>query len=168
MRCVTLLVTVVASLGGLRAASAAEPLPRPQGTVILTITGNITRTNAPGQAQFDKAMLEALGQASYTTSSEVSTIPMTFEGVPLRAVIERVGARCKTIKATALNAYQISIPMEDLQFEPILAMKVDGKVITARDKGPLWIAYPRDANSVLHDVKYDSRWVWQLSKLHIE
>ncbi|PVE24077.1 oxidoreductase [Microvirga sp. KLBC 81] len=157
-----------AVLGRMSAASAAEPLPRPQGAVILTITGNITQMNAPGQARFDKAMLETLGKASYTTSSEVSATPMTFEGVPLRAVLERVGALGKTIKATALNAYQNSIPMEDLQFEPILAMKVDGKVITARDKGPLWIAYPRDAHSVLHDARYDSRWVWQLSKLHIE
>ncbi|KLK92323.1 hypothetical protein AA309_15190 [Microvirga vignae] len=159
---------LVALLGGMWGASAAEPLPHPQGAVILTITGNITQTNTPGQAQFDKTMLEALGKASYTTSSEVSAAPMTFEGVPLRAVLERVGALGKTIRATALNAYQNSIPMEDLQFEPILAMKVDGKVITARDKGPLWIVYPRDANPVLDDVRYDSRWVWQLSKLHIE
>ncbi|WP_445504137.1 molybdopterin-dependent oxidoreductase [Microvirga sp. G4-2] len=168
MRYVTLLVTLVGLLGGMRSASAAEPLPHPQGAVILAVTGNVTQTNAPGQAQFDKAMLEALGKASYTTSSEVSATPMTFEGVPLRAVLERVGALGKTIKATALNAYQISIPMEDLQFEPILAMKVDGRVITARDKGPLWIAYPRDAHPVLQDAKYDSRWVWQLSRLHIE
>lgn len=159
---------LVALLGSMNAVSAAEPLPRPQGAVILTITGNITQTNAPGQAQFDKAMLEALGKASYTTSSEVSATPMMFEGVRLRAVLERVGAQGKTMKATALNDYQVVIPLEDLQFEPILTMKVDGKVITPRDKGPLWIAYPRDANPILQDVRYDARWVWQLSRLHIE
>jgi hypothetical protein len=41
-------------------------------------------------------------------------------------------------------------------------------VMTMRDKGPLWIVYPRDDYSVLHDARYDSRWVWQLNKLHIE
>lgn len=152
--------------GGL--AASAEPLPRPQGPVLLTISGNIAQTNAPGQAQFDRAMLEALGKISYTTSSEVSLKPLTFEGVPLRAVLERVGAKGKAMMAKALNDYQISIPMEDLQFEPILAMKVDGQVITARDKGPLWIVYPRDQKPVLHDVRYDSRWVWQLNSLHID
>lgn len=169
MRCVMLLGMLAAFWSGISFSYAAEPLPPPQGPVVLTISGNITQTNAPaGQAQFDKAMLEALGKASYTTSSEVSAKPMQFEGVPLRAVLDRVGAKGKAIQATALNAYQATIPMDDLQFEPILAMKVDGQVITARDKGPLWIVYPRDKFPALEDVRYDSRWVWQLSKLHIE
>nr|WP_279306520.1 molybdopterin-dependent oxidoreductase [Microvirga solisilvae] len=149
-------------------AFAVEPLARPQGPVLLTISGNISQTNAPRQAQFDRAMLEAFGKIAYTTSSEVSVKPMTFEGVPLRAVLERVGAKGKSMTATALNDYRVAIPMEDLQFEPILAMKVDGQVITARDKGPLWIVYPRDQRPVLQDVRYDSRWVWQLIKLNVE
>lgn len=168
MRYVMLLGILAVLVGGGGFASAAEPLPRPQGPVLLTISGNIAQTNAPGQAQFDRAMLEALGNASYTTSSEVSLKPMKFEGVPLRAVLDRVEAKGKTMMATALNDYQVSIPMEDLQFEPILAMKVDGRVITPRDKGPLWIVYPRDQQPVLKDVRYDSRWVWQLNKLHVD
>jgi hypothetical protein len=136
--------------------------------VILTISGNIEQTNGPGQAQFDKAMLEALGQASFVTGSEVSSKPQLFEGVPLRAVLDRVGARGRTMKASALNDYEIGIPFDDLRFEPILATKVDGQVLTIRDKGPLWIAYPRDAHDVLHDVKYYARWVWQLNRLHVE
>jgi hypothetical protein len=150
------------------AVSAAEPLPRPQGPVVLTITGNITETNSPGKAQFDKPMLDALGHASFATSSEVSEKPQLFEGVPLRAVLKRVGAHGKTMKATALNDYEAVIPLDDLQYDPILASKVDGKVLTARDKGPLWIVYPRHAHSVLQDVKYDARWVWQLNKLQID
>jgi hypothetical protein len=159
---------LLVSLVGAGSAFAVDPLPLPQGTVLLTISGEIEQTNAPGQARFDRAMLEALGHLSYTTSSEVSDKPMKFEGVPLRAVLERVGAKGTTMKATALNDYKVAIPMVDLQFEPILAMKVEDKIITARDKGPLWIVYPRDQRPVLQDVKYDSRWVWQLIKLHVE
>jgi len=168
MRCIALLALLATSLIGPAFAHPIDPLPRPQGPILLTISGNITQTNAPGLAQFDRAMLEAFGKVKYKTSSEVSKEPMEFEGVPLRALLERVGAKGRAMKATALNAYQISIPLEDLRFEPILAMKVDGRVITARDKGPLWIAYPRDKYTVLQDVQYYSRWVWQLSKLHIE
>jgi len=169
VRYVTLLGMLAAMwAAGAGAASALEPLPPPNGPVLLTITGDIAQTNAPGKAQFDRAMLEALGQASYTTSSEVSVKPMIFEGVPLRAVLDRVGASGKSMRATALNDYQVSIPMDDLRFEPILAMRVDGRTITPRDKGPLWIVYPRDQQPVLKDVRYDSRWVWQLSRLHIE
>lgn len=168
MRYVMLLGLLTALFAGAHTASAAEPLPRPQGPVLLTISGNVSQTNAPGQAQFDRAMLEALGSAAYTTSSEVSTTPMKFEGVPLRAVLERVGAQGKALKAKALNDYEVAIPLEDLQFEPILAMKVDGRVITARDKGPLWVVYPRDQQPVLQDVRYDARWVWQLNRLQVE
>jgi hypothetical protein len=80
--------------------------------------------------------------------------------VPLRAVLNRVGARGKSMKASALNDYEISIPLEDLRFEPLLAMKADGQVLKIRNKGPLQIGYPRDAHDVLHDVKYYARWVW--------
>ncbi len=102
-------------------------------------------------------MLEASGRASFTTGSEVTSKPQLFEGVPLRAVLDRVGARGKTMKAFALNDYEITIPFDDLRFEPLLAMKADGQVLTVRDKGPLWIVYPRDAHEVLHDVKYYAR-----------
>ena len=168
MRYIALVACLVAlpSLG--RVATAAEPLPVPRGPVILTITGAIEQKNAPGEARFDREMLESLGMASFTTSSQVSKTPQKFEGIPLRAVLQRVGANGKAMHAVALNAYEISIPFEDLRFEPILATHVDGQLLTMRDKGPLWIAYPRDAHRVLEDVRYDSRWVWQLHRLLIE
>jgi hypothetical protein len=147
---------------------ATEPLPLPKGPVVLTISGKIERTNGNGAALFDMEMLEALGRTSFVTGSEVSDKPQLFEGVPLRAVLTRVGASGHSIKASALNSYEINIPLEDLRFDPLLAMKVEGKTLTIRDKGPLWIVYPRDAYDVLHDVQYYARSVWQLNKLHVE
>jgi hypothetical protein len=149
-------------------SNTAEPLPLPTGPVVLTVTGNIERTNNGRSAQFDMEMLEALGRASFVTGSEVSEEPQLFEGVPLRAVMEKVGARGRSMKASALNDYEIAIPFDDLRYDPILAMKVEGKVLTLRDKGPLWIVYPRDAHEVLHDVQFYARSVWQLNKLHVE
>jgi hypothetical protein len=162
------LLSLIASLGLGMPALAAEPLPQPKGMVILTISGKIEETNGQGLAQFDKEMLEAIGKSSFVTGSEVSEKPQLFEVVPLLAVLQRVGAQGRFMKARALNDYEISIPFEDLRFEPMLAMKVDGQVLTIRDKGPLWIVYPRDAHEVLHDVQYYARSVWQLNKLHVE
>jgi hypothetical protein len=147
---------------------AAEPLPLPKGPVVLTVSGKIERTNGNGVAQFDLEMLEALGRASFATRSELSEVVQLFEGIPLRAVLERVGAQGKSLRASALNAYVSVLPMEDLSFQPVLATKVDGRTLTIRDKGPLWIVYPRDHHKVLQDAKYDARWVWQLNKLHVE
>lgn len=168
MRLLIGIVCFVGILGTGGLSWAAEPLPMPKGSVVLTISGKLERTNSGEKAQFDMEMLEALGKASFLTGSEVSEKPQLFEGVPLRAVLERVGARGRSILASALNDYEIPIPYDDLRFDPLLAMKVDGKVLTIRDKGPLWIVYPRDAYEVLRDVRYYARSVWQLNRLHVE
>jgi hypothetical protein len=147
---------------------AADALPVPKGAVILAITGMIDRTNAPGQARFDREMLEALGTTSITTGSAWADRAQVFEGIPLKAVLDRVGAKGALMIASALNDYSVTIPLEDLKFSPLLATKVDGRILTIRDKGPLWIVYPRDQYEELLDIRYESRWVWQLNRLHVE
>ncbi len=159
---------LAALLGWVIPVHATEPLPQPTGPVLLTISGSIGQTNAPGQARFDREMLEALGLASLKTGYVVLDQPQLFEGVPLQAVLERVEARGTKMTALALNDYEIVIPFEDLKFAPLVAMKADGQPLKIRDKGPLWIVYPRDDYKVLQDIRYDSRWVWQLNRLHIE
>ncbi|MEE1657753.1 oxidoreductase [Microvirga sp. CF3062] len=162
------LISFAIAMGISGLSYAAEPLPLPKGPVVLTVSGKIEQTNGKGVALFDMEMLEALGRTSFATRSELSEVPQLFEGIPLRALLERIGAQGKSLRASALNDYVAIIPMEDLRFEPILATKVNGRVLTIRDKGPLWITYPRDQYKVLQDARYDARWVWQLNKLHIE
>ncbi|MBB3019381.1 hypothetical protein FHR70_002446 [Microvirga lupini] len=135
---------------------------------MLTVSGNIEQTNSGGAALFDMEMLQALGKASFSTKWELSEVPQLFEGFPLRALLERVGAQGKSLRASALNDYVAVVPIEDLKFEPMIATRVDGRTLTIRDKGPLWIAYPRDFHKVLQDSRYDARWVWQLNKLHVD
>jgi len=164
MRFLFLMTLLVWSAG----AHGAEPLPVPRGPIVLTITGNIEQTNAPGEARFDAPILEGLGLESLTTQSAMASKPQVFEGVPQRAVLDRLGAKGVVPRAVALNSYRVSIPLDDLQYDPILAMRADGQVLKVRDKGPLWIVYPREKYKILQDVKYAARWVWQLKQLHVE
>jgi hypothetical protein len=90
-----------------------------------------------------------------------------FDGVPLRAILERVGGKGSAIRASALNDYSIDIPWDDLKYDPLVAMSADGQLLKVRDKGPLWIVYPRDDYSALRNNIHDSRWVWQLNRLQI-
>ncbi|MBZ6075016.1 oxidoreductase [Microvirga puerhi] len=168
MRKIALFLLIIFSLVRGAPVRAADALPQPEGPVILTITGEIEQTNALGQARFDRAMLEALGTASITTGSVWTDYVQHFEGVPMKAVLDRVGARGTSMIASALNDYKISIPFSDLKYSPLLAMKADGRVLALRDRGPLWIVYPRDDYDELHHTLYESRWVWQLNRLHIE
>jgi hypothetical protein len=148
---------------------AQEALPAPTSEVLLTIRGKIEKTNSPKGATFDRAMLEGLGLVKVETTTTFTKGRKVFEGVPLRAVLSRVGARGTTLKATALNDYTAVLPLDDLKHEPILAMRMDGVVLTARDKGPLWIVYPKDRlGSVVEGAEHDAKWVWQLDRLDVE
>lgn len=149
-------------------ALAAEPLPVPSGPVLLTLSGAIAETNAPGEARFDRAMLEALGVDRVRTKTAWTDGVRTFEGPSLAAVLKRVGATGTRLQATALNDYKVRLDRSVLRFNPILAMRMDDAVLTVRAKGPLWIVFPRDQYPELDDPAWDDLWVWQLARLHVE
>ncbi|MCB5177481.1 MULTISPECIES: molybdopterin-dependent oxidoreductase [Microvirga] len=163
-----LFAAVAALLGWGFLAHAAESLPVPSGPVLLTVSGAIERTNAPGEARFDRAMLDAMEEASLSTLTVWADEVQHYEGVPLRAVLDRVGYKGTHLRATASDAYEVTIPLSDLQYEPLIALRANGRDLTLRDKGPLWIVYPRDDHKVLQDQRYDSRWIWHLSRLQVE
>jgi hypothetical protein len=153
-------------------AVAQQPLPQPTGPVLLTISGKISATNVGNTAAFDRAMLEGLPPHQLKTSTVWTDGVKTFEGVLVRDVLARVGAaggEGAVVKATALNDYSIDIPVADFdRYDVLLAWSMDGKRLTVRDKGPLWIVYPRDQFRELRDERYDQRWAWQLNRLEVK
>lgn len=156
------------------AGASAQALPQPTGPVILTVTGAIERGNARDAqgrivAHFDQAMLEALGQSGFTTSTPWHKGVVRFDGVPGKAVMEAVMAKRSGIaQAVALNDYASSVPVEDfLQHKLLLALKLNGAYMTVRDKGPLFIVYPYDSDAALRQETYYTRSVWQLRRLDI-
>ena len=59
--------------------------------------------------------------------------------------------------------------MSDFADYPVLfALKMDGRDLTVRDRGPIWIVYPRDDFSELRNERVNARWVWQLNGLTVE
>jgi len=150
-------------------AAGAASLPAPTEKPILTISGKIGITNKDGTAQFDRKMLEALGETSFTTSTPWYKEPVKFEGVPLAKVLDAVEAKGDTIVSIALNDYSAEIPVEDARkFGVILALKRDGEYMTVRDKGPIFIVYPFDSNPDLKSQKYYSRSVWQVARIQVK
>jgi hypothetical protein len=154
---------LTANLGG------AASLPAPTDKPILTVTGKISVTNKDGTAQFDRAMLEAIGETSFSTSTPWYKEPVKFEGVPMAKLLDAVGATGDRIVSVALNDYSAEMPMEDARkFGVILALKRDGEYMTVRDKGPIFIVYPFDSNPDLKVQKYYSRSVWQVSRIEVK
>jgi hypothetical protein len=150
------------------ALRAAESLASPTGPIILDVTGAIERTNAPGRAQFDRQMLEALGVDHLTTTSTWTDGKTLFEGVSATKLLAAVGAHGKTVVANAKDDYRVDIPVDDFEKYPVLlAWAMNGKDLP-RDKAPIWIIYPRDDYPELNGAKPDLRWVWQVLTLDIK
>ena len=153
------------ALIGTRSALAAG-LAMPQGKVVLSISGMIKETNKDGVAEMDMAMIEALGTASFTTSTPWSNTLLTYSGVPMIKLMEAVGASGSVLTVYALNDYKTDIPFEDFRkFPVILATKRNGAYMPVSDKGPLFIVYPYDSDPVLKQQIYFSRSAWQVARM---
>jgi len=156
------------------AVAAATPamagtLEKPQGRVILTVSGAIENTNNGDVAEFDLDMLHAMGVQPLSTTTSWTDGTMEFSGVLLRDVMAAVGAKGKTVEAVALNDYAFEIAIEDFsQYPVILATRLNGKILKVRDKGPLWIVYPLDDFTEAERVQIERRMVWQLRQLIVK
>lgn len=134
---------------------------QPQGALSVQFRGAVMRLSAE--------QLAALPQRTTATATPWTDGVSRFTGPLARDVLEAAGVRitpAMVVQAQALNGYTVRIPAQDFQRWPVvLAFSMDGKALTRRDKGPLWIIYPRDSDTVLQDARYDHRWAWPLSQL---
>jgi hypothetical protein len=163
----------LAALSALLVLAAGVPamaeIAPPKGEVILTINGAIAQTNSPDGATFDMEMLQALPASGFETSSNWTVGKNRFDGVPLKALLDAVGAKGGTITATALNNYSVQIPIEAIEDNaPIVAYHIDGQTFSRRDKGPLWIVFPYDAGPEYQTELVYGWSIWQLAILTVE
>ncbi|MBX3642527.1 MAG: hypothetical protein KF720_05585 [Rubrivivax sp.] len=148
--------------------TAARALERPEGAVVLTVTGRVRKPNAGNAAQFDMAMLEQLPQVSFVTRTPWYSSVHKFTGPLLRDVLGACDAQGSNVRAIALNDYRVDLPFDDAQrFDVIVARLLDDKPMAVRDKGPLFIIYPFDSNPELRSTVYYSRSAWQLKTLQV-
>lgn len=146
----------------------ALALDKPTGPVVLTVKGAITHTNSEAGAEFDLAMLAALPGRVSEVETPWTAGKTRFEGPLGRAVLDAVGATGSMLKVTALNDYSADVPVEDLRaHDVILATTMDGKPMSVRDKGPLFIIYPFDAEPDLYTELYFNRSVWQIATIEV-
>ncbi|WP_217415321.1 molybdopterin-dependent oxidoreductase [Marinobacterium ramblicola] len=132
------------------------------------MSGNITETNVPNRADFDLAMLESFPQYDLEMETPWTDGVQRFQGVALNELLLAVGAQGSTLRAMALNDYQATINLDELRdVQVLLAVKLNGRHMRVRDKGPLWIVYPTDSFSAADLPRHQSNMVWQLRSLEI-
>lgn len=149
-------------------APAVFAMDPPKGSVILTLTGNVTVKNGGDKALFDRKMLESFPQKTIVTGSPWTDAPATYEGPLLRDVLAAAGADGETLRVIALNDYAASVPLSDaFDHDTILALVRDGEILRIRDKGPLFLVYPFDDKPELKNEEIYSRSVWQIKAIDI-
>lgn len=161
-------LAVNAVLFSISNAPAAD-LPAPLGKPILAISGAIKLTNVGNEALFDRAMLEAQGTETIATKTPWFDGVTEFSGPRMDRLMDLIGADGHAVTAIALNNYVTTIPIEDFsKYRVILALKRDGKYMSVREKGPLFIMYPFDSDPSLQTQSYFGRAAWQVAKLVVE
>lgn len=149
-------------------SATADILKAPKGKILLTVTGKIKHTNAPGAAHFDKEMLEALGMISFDTETYWTNGIQKFEGVPGHLLMEALGVTEGKLQIQALDKYKAKVPVDDLiNHRATLMLKNMGEYLTVAKKGPLWLIYPLDKKQKLLQKQINSRSVWQIRSIEI-
>ena len=159
-------VALLALVGACGASARAQALAAASEPIVLTVSGNIARGNAPGEARFDLPMLAALPQQTFSTRTPWYAQPRKFTGVRLRDLLAAVGAAGGTavgtsgsdVRALALNDYRADIPAEDVQRGDVMvAYLLDDEPMRVRDKGPLVVTGPKTRLYVPNSVQHHAR-----------
>ncbi|MBX2884550.1 MAG: hypothetical protein KTR32_31645 [Granulosicoccus sp.] len=175
MRSVRLIVQLIVLLGFALSAQAAH-MAKPEGEILLTITGNIKTTNAEiivdgdtvPAATFDIDMLEALPVETIRTKSPWTTGVTEFKGVRFDVLLDSIGAQSEHVSLHALDEYSVDIVDGQFGKYPIvLAYEMDGHYMNVRNLGPLWLMYPFDDFPELDTAKNRGHCVWQLIRIEV-
>jgi hypothetical protein len=150
---------------GLLALALLSPLAARAGEeAVLTVTP------APGAAAraLSLAEIEAMGAVELRTATPWTEGEQVFLGVPGANFVAALGLSGTEVSAVAVNDYRIAIPFEVFADpDTLIAYARNGKAMTVRDKGPLWIVFPFDSDGKFLTDTYKSYAIWSLTRVDI-
>ncbi|MDQ7079252.1 MAG: hypothetical protein Q9M41_01135 [Paracoccaceae bacterium] len=138
------------------------------GVVAAQVVLTVERDGAPEIARsFTLAELKAMPQFEIRTANEFIDGVRRFRGPRISYLLRICNADgAASVRMIALNDYEVEVQVSEFdKYQPILALTMDGKELSVRDKGPIWVIYPMSDFSELRDPVFNSRLVWQLDKI---
>jgi hypothetical protein len=131
----------------------------PDSLTLEAVHGDLTRS-------FSMQELRDMGEVEVKAVSPWTDGVATFEGTPLARVAEAMGAEDGVVVMTALNNYQVEMPLEALLSDgAVLAQRLDGERLQVSEKGPLWLVFPSAERRELAQAETVHRWIWQLARI---
>lgn len=114
------------------------------------------------------ADLAALPQVEFTTTTIWTEGELTFSGPSLSGLLATLGVADADVEMTAINNYKVRVPREAIETDaPIIANRIDGEPFGVRQKGPLWLVYPYDAEERYRSETVFSYSIWQLTSIRV-
>jgi hypothetical protein len=132
------------------------------GPVLVLVGASPTET-----LEFSLDQLEVLPQVIINTENEFTDGMVAYRGPLVRDVLAQLGLdKLEQVRFVAANDYFVDIPTSDFrEYDAILAMEADGKRLSRREKGPLWLMYPISDHAELQDPLYLRRLIWQVVRI---
>ncbi|MGI9505289.1 MAG: hypothetical protein ACR2RE_19795 [Geminicoccaceae bacterium] len=172
-----LIAAVFAVFAQFGTALAAD-LSSAEGQVVFTVVGKIEKTNRAGfdafedpftnyhdrkfdnAAEFDHAMLEALGMHEVEVNYEGWPRTIRLAGPLLSDVLVAVGADPDVLTVLALDGFAVELSKEDLANETwIVAIQLDGSYMNLGQRGPVWVVFDPGEDKTI-TAEEEGTWPW--------
>lgn len=169
VRCIGQIIQIMTLMVMMAPAMAiSTAVSPPDGPVLLKISGNIRYTNVNDELWLDRKMLEELPWHETTTHTPWHQQIGRFEGPLLRGILELAGVDSEMVEIHALNHFHAYLPVSDVHnYDVILATKHNGKEMSIREFGPLFVIYPFSEHPELKTEAIHFRSVWQVSMIRV-
>jgi hypothetical protein len=154
-------------LSAARTLVAAAAILASAPCVLAGADAALTLSHAAKTIEMSLDDLAALPQTTVVTENEFSDGKVAYRGPLVRDVLAQLGLDQEAeVRFTAANDYFVDIPTRDFKdYDAILAMEADGKPLSRREKGPLWLMYPISDHRELLDPVYLRRLIWQVVRI---
>ena len=139
----------------------------PQGRPVLTLTGRIGATNAPGALRLDQATLDGLGLVAVDVNDPWAKKRVTLQGVRLRDLValSRPDASATSLHLRALDDYQVDLNLADVRADDIFlaTRNGEGAALPVEDGGPTRVVFADDlAPRFSPDL-----WIWNIETIEV-
>jgi hypothetical protein len=149
----------VVSAGSL---AAGQPVARPRGEVILTMSGQIATHNRGRKLVLDLGSLERMRTVRLETTEPFLKRRVRFDGVML--AVAGVPSSASKLHITALDDYKVDFTLDDVRSsQMLLATKADGKRMPIDRAGPIRVVFP-DGSSL---GRNPDLWIWSVSTMQV-
>jgi len=137
--------------------------------VVLKVANTSGAANENVTIAFNLALLDALPQHEFSTTTIWTEDLNTFSGVLLKDLIELTGFQGESVTAWAINDYMAEFSVGSLAFNTaLIATRQNGDTMHPRDKGPLWIVFPYSDGPQFQTEAIFAQSVWQLNRLDVD